>query len=90
MTKTELAETMAVKAGIPKNQAGEVLNGILDEMTLALSKGERVTLPGLGSFSLSDRAARTGRNPRTGETMSIPASRSVRFSPALALKKAVN
>lgn len=90
MTKTELADAIAASTGLSKNQAGDVLNSILDQATVALSKGERVALPGLGSFSLSERAARTGRNPQTGQTMTIAASKTVRFSPAAALKKAVN
>lgn len=90
MTKTELTEAIAASTGLSKTQAGDVLNSILDQTTVALSKGDRVALPGLGSFSLSDRAARTGRNPQTGEEMRIPASKAVRFSPAAALKKAVN
>lgn len=90
MTKTELADAIAASTGLSKKQASEVLNSILDEVTVTLSRGERVALPGLGSFSLSDRAARTGRNPRTGKAMTIPASKAVRFSPASALKKAVN
>lgn len=90
MTKIELAEAIAASTGLSKSQAGDVLNSILDQATVALSRGDRVALPGLGSFSLSERAARTGRNPQTGQTMSIPASKAVRFSPASALKKAVN
>lgn len=90
MNKTELVDAIADSTDLSKSQASEVINSILDEVTVALSKGNRVALPGLGSFSLSERSARTGRNPQTGKEIQIPASKSVRFSPASALKKAVN
>lgn len=89
MRKPELAAALAEKAGLSRTEAGEVLNAMLDEITYALSRGERVTLPGLGSWSCSQRAARSGTNPRTGQSIRIPASRSVRFSAAAALKQAV-
>ena len=90
MNKTELVDAIADSTDLSKSQASDVINSILDEVTVALSKGNRVALPGLGSFSLSERSARTGRNPQTGKEIQIPASKSVRFSPASALKKAVN
>lgn len=90
MNKTDLVDVIADSTDLSKSQASEVVNNILDEVTVALSKGDRVALPGLGSFSLSERSARTGRNPQTGKEIQIPASKSVRFSPASALKKAVN
>lgn len=89
MRKPELTAALAEKAGLSRTEAGEVLNAILDEVSYALSRGERVTLPGLGSWSCSRRAARSGINPRTGQSMQIPASQSVRFSAAAALKEAV-
>lgn len=89
MNKPELAAAIADQAELSKTQANDVLNSVLDEVTLALARGDSVRLPGLGSFNISERSARAGRNPQTGEAIQIAASKSVRFSPASALKDVV-
>lgn len=89
MRKNELAEAMAAKTGMSKADSSWLLNVILDEVTAALASGENISLPGFGSFDLRQRAARSGRNPRTGEAMQIAASTSVGFKPGKALREAV-
>lgn len=75
---------------ITKKQAGEVFDAVFESITDYLTKGERVQIGSFGSFSISARAARKGRNPATGATITIPASKNVRFKPATNLKSAVN
>ena len=89
MKKLEVAKTIALNAELSADQSGEVLNHILDTITLALSRGDAVSLPNFGSFQLSNRKARIGRNPQTGEPLSIAASTSVRFKAGKGLKEAV-
>jgi DNA-binding protein HU-beta len=76
--------------GLTKKQAGEAFDAVFDSITGYLKRGERVTLPGFGSFSVSHRAARMGRNPATGKSISIPASKNARFKAGKDLKEAVN
>lgn len=76
--------------GITKKQAGEAFDAVFDSITKFLRRGERVTLPGFGSFSVGKRAARTGRNPATGAEIRIAASKSARFKAGKDLKEAVN
>jgi len=76
--------------GLSQRQASEVVDAVFGAITECLKRGEVVQLPGFGSFSVSERAARLGRNPATGETIKIPASTSARFRPAKNLKKYVN
>lgn len=76
--------------GITKKQAGEAFDAVFDSITGFLRKGDRVTLPGFGSFSVSRRAARKGRNPATGQEIHIPASKNARFKAGKDLKEAVN
>lgn len=89
MRKTELVAAVAEKTGLSKAQAGQAVNIILDEILLALSQGEDVSLPGFGSFTRRHRAQRTGRNPQTGESMVIAASYNVAFRPGKQLRDAV-
>lgn len=89
MTKEDLIEIMIKKTGCTKKCAADCLNTILDEMTKALSKGEQVVLTGFGTFRVTKRAARTGRNPKTGETIQIPAGKVPRFKAGKGLKDAV-
>ena len=89
MHKSELIETIAAETGIPKAAAGRALESLLDTVTRSLKGGERVSLAGFGTFSVSRRAARNGRNPRTGERVPIKASNAPRFSAAKVLKDAV-
>lgn len=76
--------------GLTKKQAGEAFDAVFESITQYLKGGDRVTLPGFGSFSVSARAARTGRNPATGKAISIPASKNARFKAGKDLKDAVN
>jgi DNA-binding protein HU-beta len=90
MTKAELIAMVADKAGLTRNAAEKAVGAITDSITTTLSDGDKVTLVGFGSFAPSERAARTGRNPRTGAEIQIPASKGVRFTAGAGLKKAIN
>ena len=79
MNKAELTEAVAARADISKSQAGDAVDAVFDSVQSALAGGQSVSLVGFGTFSVSDRAARTGRNPRTGETIQIAASRAPKF-----------
>jgi len=89
MTKAELVSTMASKAEISKATAEKALNAFISAVTEALKKGNKVALVGFGTFEVVKRAARKGRNPRTGEEIKIKASKAPKFRPGKALKKAV-
>ena len=88
--KADLVDSVASKADISKKAAGDAVDAIIETITAHLKKGERVQLPGFGSFSVSERAARTGRNPATGATIHIPASKNVRFKMGKELKDTLN
>ncbi len=90
MNKSELIDAMADAADISKAAAGRALEGMIEGITGALKKGDTVSVTGFGSFVVRDRAARTGRNPKTGETIEIKASKSPAFKAGKALKDAVN
>ncbi|MBX0310818.1 MAG: HU family DNA-binding protein [Sulfurihydrogenibium sp.] len=90
MTKTELISKTAEKAGITKASAERVINAAIEAVAEALSKGERVAIPGLGVFNVKERRARKGRNPRTGKEITIPARKVVAFTAAKSLKEALN
>ncbi|PIE03405.1 MAG: DNA-binding protein [Acidobacteria bacterium] len=79
MNKTELITSMAKKTGMTKTQSGEALAAFLDTVKESLQAGESVSLPGFGSFSVSERAERQGRNPRTGEIITIAAKKVAKF-----------
>ncbi len=90
MTKAELVQKVAAKAGMSsKAQAESALDATIAVITEALKGGDSVTFTGFGSFKVSERAARKGRNPRTGAEMDIPAGKAVKFTPGKALKEAV-
>ena len=89
MTKAELIEKIAAAAETTKASANRMLDALTDELTKALRKGDKITLPGLGTFSVAKRARRKGRNPQTGEVITIPASKVPKFRPAARLKEAV-
>ena len=89
MTKAELVAKVAAEAGVTKAAAERCVNAFVAALTDALAKGERVALPGLGVFNVKERKARKGRNPRTGEEITIPARKVVVFNPAKALKEKV-
>jgi DNA-binding protein HU-beta len=90
MNKSDLIEAMADAADISKAAAGKALDGMVDAVVSALKKGEPVSLVGFGTFAVRERAARSGRNPKTGETITIAASRVPGFKAGKALKDAVN
>jgi len=89
MNKAELVSAAAEKAGLSKKDAEAALNAALEAITEALAQDDKVQLVGFGSFETKLRAARTGRNPRTGEAIKIPASKLPVFKPGKALKDAV-
>lgn len=90
MTKQEFVDAVADKAGLTKRDAGAAVDAFLDVLTGTLSAGDAVTFTGFGKFSTSQRAARDGVNPRTGEKVRIPAATVPKFSAGSQLKKAVN
>ncbi len=90
MNKSELIDAIAASADIPKASAGRALDAVIDSITGALTSGDSVSLVGFGTFDVKDRAARTGRNPQTGQPIQIAASRVPSFKAGKALKDAVN
>ena len=90
MTKAEFIDQVADRAGLSKKDASVAVDAVLETIEDALKRGSDVVFSGFGKFSVSHRAAREGRNPATGETISIAASRVPKFSAGAALKKAVN
>ena len=89
MTKAELVSQIAEQAEIKKGEAEKALATIISTVASEVKAGRDMALTGLGTFSLSKRAARKGRNPQTGETIKIPASKSVKFRPSKTLKDMV-
>ena len=89
MTKAELIEKVSKDAKVTKVAAGKTIDAIIDGITKALKKGDRVSLVGFGSFSVSNRKARTGRNPQTGKPIKIAARKVAKFKAGSALRKAV-
>ena len=90
MSFNDIKSAIAAEAGLPKAAVGETMAAFIAYLQAALQNGEKVNLPGLGQFEVTERSAREGRNPRTGETISLPASKGVKFKAAKALKDAVN
>lgn len=90
MNKTELVEFIATQADLSKAKATEAVDAFVEAVTTSLKKGKDVTLVGFGTFTISKRAARTGRNPQTGATIKIAASKAPKFRPGKSLKDAVN
>ena len=90
MKKVELVEAVAKKAGLTKADAQRALDATLEAITGALKHGDRVPLVGFGTFAVSKRAAREGRNPQTGATVKIPARKAVTFKAGTQLKETVN
>ncbi len=90
MNKSELIEAIATSADIPKAAAGRALDAMVDSVAEALKQGDPVVLVGFGTFSVKDRAARTGRNPQTAQPIQIAAARIPSFKAGKALKDAVN
>ncbi|KQR77239.1 DNA-binding protein [Burkholderia sp. Leaf177] len=90
MNKQELIDAVANQAGIAKSAVEETINAFLETVTKAVIKGDAVQLIGFGSFGTGSRAARAGRNPKTGEPLQIAASKTVKFTAGKAFKDAVN
>ena len=90
MNKAELIEAVADGANLSKADAGRAVDAVVDSIASALGKGQQVSVVGFGTFSVKHRAARSGRNPRTGETIAIAASNVPGFKAGKALKDAVN
>ena len=90
MNKADLIDKIAAGTHITKTQAASAIDTMVDSVTGALRKGDRVALVGFGTFSISQRKARNGRNPQTGATIKIAARRVAKFTPGAELKKAVN
>lgn len=90
MHKTDIVVAVANKLELSANKADLVVSAFIEQITNALSRGESVSLLGFGSFNVSERAARTGRNPQTGAVIQIAASKNVSFKAGKALKDAVN
>lgn len=90
MNKGELVEKVALDCGLSKAAAEQALNSIMDAISEAVSAGDKVTLVGFGTFAVSERAAREGRNPQTGKKISIPAKKVVKFKAGSKLAEAAN
>ncbi len=89
MTKEELIAAVAKEAKITKVAAAKAIDSMTESISKELRKGGRISLTGFGTFSVAKRKARTGRNPRTGQTIKIPATKTAKFKPGSALKQAV-
>ena len=90
MNKTELIEEVSSKAGLTKKDAAYAIDTLVDVITTAIKKGDKVALVGFGTFQAVQRKARTGLNPQTGKTIQIPARKVPKFKPGKVLKEAVN
>lgn len=90
MTKADFIASVAEKAGLSKKDAATAIAAVTASIAEAVAEGEKVSLVGFGTFEVSERAERIGRNPRTNEQVTIPASKSVKFKAGKALKDAVN
>ncbi|MDD3799601.1 MAG: HU family DNA-binding protein [Novosphingobium sp.] len=90
MNKNDLISAVADSSGLSRNDATKAVEGVFDSITAALAKGDEVRLVGFGTFSTAKRKASTGRNPRTGEAMTIKASTQPKFKAGKGLKDAVN
>ncbi len=90
MNKTQFVEAIAAKSGLSKKAAEAALNAMTDVVAETLKAGEKIQLVGFGTFEVKERAARAGRNPKTGETIQIAASKTPAFSAGKALKDSVN
>jgi DNA-binding protein HU-beta len=90
MNQAELIDTVATTADIKKTDASKVVQAVFEGISSALARGEEVRLSGFGIFEVAERAAREGRNPRTGEVVQIAASKAPKFKPAKQLRDLVN
>ncbi|MBD5087806.1 MAG: HU family DNA-binding protein [Lachnospiraceae bacterium] len=90
MNKAELVAAIAEKTELSKKDSEKALKAFVDVVTEELTKGEKIQLVGFGTFEVAERAAREGRNPQTGKTMTIPASKAPKFKAGKALKEVIN
>ena len=90
MTKAELIDSLARRNEMPRPKAEELVNGLLDDLVTALKNGEKVNISGFGTFSVSQRKGRLGRNPKTGETIEIAPSRAAKFKAGKTLKDSLS
>mgnify|MGYP001385527639 CR=1 FL=1 len=90
MNKSDFVAALAEQTEMSKAQAGKVYDTFVELLTQSVSSGEALSIPGFGTFKIADRAAREGRNPATGETIQIEASKVVKFAAASALKQVIN
>ncbi len=89
MNKADLVNAVAADTGLAKGDVVKVLDSILEQVQSALKQGDKVTLVGFGTYSVSERGARTGRNPQTGAEINIPAKKVIKFLPGKQLKESV-
>jgi len=85
-----LIDSIASKTDLPKQRSEEVVNGVFEEIIAALKKGDKVNISGFGTFLVSERKARMGRNPKTGETIQIASSRAAKFKAGKTLKESLS
>jgi len=90
MTKADLIDLVSSKADIPKQKAEEIVNRVFDDIVAALKNGDKVNISGFGTFSVSERKARIGRNPKTGESIQIASSRAAKFKAGKTLKDSLS
>ena len=90
MTKADLIDSVANKAELPKPKAEEIVNELFNDIVAALKNGDKVNISGFGTFSVSQRKARLGRNPKTGETIQIASSRAAKFKAGKSLKESLS
>ena len=89
LTRADLAEAVMQKIGLPRKESQDMVEFVLDEICGSLERGEGVKLSSFGTFGIREKGERLGRNPKTGETIQIPAGRKVSFKPSLSLKKLI-
>ena len=90
MTKADIIDAIAKRHGLPRANAEELLNGVLDDIVGALKSGDKVNISGFGTFAVSERKGRTGRNPKTGEAIEIAPSRAAKFKAGKTLKESLS
>jgi DNA-binding protein HU-beta len=90
MTKAELIDSIAKRAELPRPKAEDIVNGLFDDIVGALKRGDKVNISGFGTFAVSERKGRTGRNPKTGESIEIAPSRAAKFRAGKILKESLN
>jgi nucleoid DNA-binding protein len=90
MTKADLIDSMAKRTELPRPKAEEIVNGLFDDIMGALKNGDKVNISGFGTFSISQRKGRLGRNPKTGETIEIAPSRAAKFKAGKILKDSLS